>query len=110
MQRSRRPAEPRPAAMTKGVGVVMIGFVDGKFYVAQLVMEPSQFVPGATIPFHGMETFAAVVQAATLNPTTKDDFIMLGFVGGGEVVLDQASTTPGEPVSGRYSGLFAPVM
>jgi hypothetical protein len=69
--------------------------------LVQLVIEPSLFIGGTTVELHGFETVGMVVRL--LGP---ERFELIGFVGDGQIVLDEASTTTGQPVSGRFAGRF----
>ena len=69
--------------------------------LVQLMVEPSQFVGGQTVDFHGFETVGVVIRLLG-----RDTFRVIGFVGGGNIQLDRASMTRGEPVSGRFDGRF----
>ena len=85
----------------EGAAVMLVGSANGVAYATRLVIEPSQFVAGSKIAFHGFETFGAVIRLQT--QTLYD---LIGFIGDGEIVLDKASTKAGEVVSGSYTGRY----
>ncbi|MCP4601876.1 MAG: hypothetical protein GY847_15410 [Proteobacteria bacterium] len=66
-----------------------------------LYIEKSQFKAGK-VSFHGAETVGGVV---TVQGNGNDD-LLLGYIGDGSIVFDQASTIQGEPISGSFSGMF----
>lgn len=65
------------------------------------------FVPGETIEMHGFESSAILARINLMAPTEAP--VILGFTGSGTITLDEASTVPGQPVSGSFEGLFAPL-
>lgn len=82
--------------------VRLMGFeADGTGIITQLIIEPSQFLDNTDAAFHGFETFGVV-----LRYKSSTDIEMIGFIGKGSVKLDKASMTYGQPVSGKYSGIF----
>jgi CotH kinase protein len=86
---------------SEGAAILLVGSVNGVAYASRLVIEPSQFVAGSKVAFHGFETFGAVIRLQT-----QTMYDLLGFIGDGEIVLDKASTTAGEPVTGSYTGRY----
>lgn len=68
-------------------------------YLVVLVAAAPQFTVGE-VSFHGFETFGYLVRVFS------GSYTVLGYIGAGTVVFDQADTTPGAPVTGIFSGLL----
>jgi hypothetical protein len=86
------------------IGVPTSG--DPKLVIVNLTFEEPSLFRAGEVPFHGFETFAPVLKSKDMMGNL---LAMLGFVGGGKIVLDKAGTNPGDPVEGRFEGLFAQV-
>jgi len=72
----------------------------GAAVVVALLM-PEQALQVGEIPFHGVETFGAILNAATGLP--------LALIGGGSITLTEVNRENGAPVRGRWEGLVAPL-
>lgn len=71
---------------------------DGSALMAQLSIGERSLEPG-TYPFHGLETSGLLMRGRTMT-----DFDVLGFLGEGELVVEEASMEDGAPVRGHFSG------
>jgi spore coat protein H len=92
-----------PAVNPNVVNILLVSPVQG---LAVLVRVPlAYFEPGRTIAMHGFESNAILLSI----DLASSEFELLGFVGGGTITFDEASTVPGQPVSGSFEGLFAQI-
>ena len=92
-----------PAVNPNVVNILLVSTAQG---LAVLVRVPlAYFEPGRTIAMHGLESNAILLRIDL--PSIEFEF--LGFVGGGTITFDEASTVPGQPVSGSFEGLFAQI-
>lgn len=71
---------------------------DGTALMAQLSIGERALEPG-TYPFHGLETSGLLMRGRTMT-----DFDVLGFLGEGELVFEEASMEIGAPVRGHFTG------
>jgi spore coat protein CotH len=71
---------------------------DGTALMAQLSIGERALEPG-TYPFHGLETSGLLMRGRTMT-----DFDVLGFLGEGELVFEEASMEDGAPVRGHFTG------
>jgi spore coat protein H len=76
---------------------------DGTVVIAQLSIGQHSLAPG-TYPFHGVETAGILVRAQNMT-----DFVVIGFIGDGEIVFEEASMEDGAPVRGHFTGRMTSV-
>ncbi len=101
---STDPAGTVGVPNTRVIGIPVEDYPPG-LVVTMAFNTPSLFETGE-VPFHGFEVSASVVQLVDREGT---DYRMLGFIGDGKIILDEAGTDPGDPVEGGFEGLFARV-
>ena len=84
-------------------GIRLVGAqLDGSWVALNLFLPLAQFAPGE-YPLHGFETYGVV--ASGTDPTGQQN-TLLGFVGEGRVVLEEAGTEEGDAVKGMVEGRF----
>ncbi len=74
----------------------------GSSLLVVLCLVPADVKPG-TVNFHGLETFGAVFEVSG----TPNDLKPLSYIGDGAILLETASPTPGNEISGTFSGLIS---
>ncbi len=67
-------------------------------------------MPSVTPGSYALEMGLRVGHYMTLDTQTQQDFVLQAYIGDGELVLEEAATTPGAPIRGSFSGqLLVPV-
>ena len=81
---------------------VLAAFPGGTLHLVYVLVAPSAFHAGATLPLDWQSAFAVV---GLVDPATEA-FTQEGMLTPGELHLDAASTVDGEPVSGTITAQF----
>jgi len=96
---------PKTQPGTPEIWIAGMPETEGPVVVLALLFEPSMFGE-KELTFHAFETWGAVVRSYSSDDTT--DYTVLGLIGDGKVVFEEAGTHDGDPVRGSFEGIFVP--